>query len=156
MKALLVCLCMGCLLLVSCQCDSVNTAEDKQALEDAIASFYQAVDSGDGAAATALFADDFIMMPNGGTIKQGRENIFENWEKNVEGGFRLRNVKVVDFDFDGTIAYRVNEYDYGYPDKNGEMQWWPTKNIHIWKKQADGSWKLHADIWNSTPEAAGE
>jgi ketosteroid isomerase-like protein len=23
------------------------------------------------------------------------------------------------------------------------------KTLNVWKRQADGSWKLHRDIWNS-------
>jgi len=26
----------------------------------------------------------------------------------------------------------------------------PSKNVRIWKKQADGPWKLQVDVWNSS------
>ncbi len=151
---------MGRLLLISlllvlsacCSQGDVCTDDDRKALEKAIASFYQAVEDGDGEAAVVLFDNDFIMMPNGGTLKAGKDNIAENWKQGVETGFKLRNIEMVDMDFQGNIAYRINQYEYGWPDESGELQWYPTKNIHIWKKQTDGSWKLYADIWNSSPE----
>ncbi|MCK5125314.1 MAG: nuclear transport factor 2 family protein [candidate division Zixibacteria bacterium] len=133
-------------------CSTPDLTNDRKALEEAIASFYQAIEDGDGKAAIALFDESFIMLPNGGSLKQGRANIAESWAQGVENGFRLRNIKMVDMDFDGAIAYRINQYEWGYPDENGEMQWHPTKNMHIWKKQPDESWKLYADIWNSNHE----
>jgi ketosteroid isomerase-like protein len=47
------------------------------------------------------------------------------------------------------MAYTVNSYYYTYHSKDGDAQWHKTKNVHIWKKNEDGEWKLAIDIWNS-------
>jgi ketosteroid isomerase-like protein len=50
----------------------------------------------------------------------------------------------------GDAAYTINDYYYTYHAEGDEPVWRKTKNIHIWRRQADGFWKLHADIWNSS------
>ena len=41
---------------------------------------------------------------------------------------------------------------YAAVNSGDQAEWHKTKNVHVWKKQANGSWRLHVDIWNSTPE----
>jgi ketosteroid isomerase-like protein len=63
--------------------------------------------------------------------------------------FRLKDRQVIDIDAHGDIAYTVNSYSYTWHPVGTEPQWHKTKNVHIWKKDPEGRWKLHVDIWNS-------
>ena len=65
--------------------------------------------------------------------------------------FRIQDRQIVDMDISDDIAYTVNTYVYAWHASGDDPNWYTTKNIHIWKRQADGSWKLHADLWNSSP-----
>ncbi|MFC1481756.1 hypothetical protein ACFL6E_05880 [Candidatus Neomarinimicrobiota bacterium] len=58
----------------------------------------------------------------------------------------MGQVKILDTNISGDIAYTVNAYVYAWYAPGDEPIWYPTKNIHIWKRQANGSWKLHADL----------
>lgn len=132
-------------------CAPVNQEDTGLAeLTHAIEAFYESVESGDNDRRAEMFTDGALMMPNNGAISRGKEAIGEV----VRGGegwvFRIRNLNRVELDLSGDIAYTVNEYEYTWHEEGGEPVWHPTKNIHIWRRQPDGSWKLHVDIWNSS------
>jgi ketosteroid isomerase-like protein len=115
----------------------------------AVDAFYAAVESGDVEARIALFSDDAIMMPNHWTLTEGREAIAEGIRAGDGWVFRLRDRTVVDSDVSGDLAYLANSYEYTWHRQDAEPQWHRTKNVHIWKRDPDGKWKLHLDIWNS-------
>jgi ketosteroid isomerase-like protein len=119
-------------------------------LEQSIATFYEAVELGDKDAHAEMFTSGAMMLPNNGAMIRGKEDIGAV----VRGGegwvFRIRNLERAELDLSGDIAYTVNEYEYTWHAEGDEPTWHPTKNIHIWRRQPDGVWKLHVDIWNSS------
>ena len=115
----------------------------------AIDAFYAAIEAGDTEGHIAMFGADAIMMPNHWTLTRGYEAIAAGLRAGEDAVFRLRNRRIVDADADGNIAYTVNAYDYTYHAAGDQPQWHRTKNVHIWKKDTEGRWKLHVDIWNS-------
>jgi ketosteroid isomerase-like protein len=119
-------------------------------LEQAVAAFYRAVDSGDKDAHAEMFTSGALMMPNNGAIIRGKEDIGAVVRGGAGWVFRIRNLVRAELDLSGDIAYTVNEYEYTWHAEGEEPTWNPTKNIHIWRRQPDGSWKLHVDIWNSS------
>jgi ketosteroid isomerase-like protein len=48
----------------------------------------------------------------------------------------------------GDLAYEYGTYDFATKDKKGEITDEKGKYVVVWKKQADGSWKVAADIDN--------
>jgi ketosteroid isomerase-like protein len=125
-------------------------------LEEAIAAFYAGVEAGEGDRVVTLFDADMVMMPDGGELLVGGEVIAPGWADGVEAGFRLRDVTALRTVRSGDLAYRINQYSWSMPDEAGDLTWYRTKNVHIWKRQPDGSWKLQVDIWNESPEVATE
>ena len=120
-------------------------------LHETIDRFYQAVNDGDAETVIDIFADDATVMPNGGEIIKGKAAIAEMWRRGSAAGFRIRNIAVVRLDVSCDIAYKLSTYEWGMVQDNQETTWYPTKNIHIFKRQPDGTWKLQADIWNESP-----
>jgi uncharacterized protein (TIGR02246 family) len=118
-------------------------------LNAAIDAFYAAVEAGDAEAHIAMFTDDAIMMPNHWTMVEGKPAIAEVIREGAGWVFRLRDRQIVDIDVSRDLAYAVNSYFYTYHPAEGEPQWHKTKNVHIWKRDDEGRWKLHVDIWNS-------
>jgi ketosteroid isomerase-like protein len=125
-------------------------------LEEALAAFYAGVEAGEGDRVVTLFDADMVMMPDGGELVVGGEVIAPGWADGVAAGFRLRDVAALRTVRSGDLAYRINLYSWSMPDEAGERTWYRTKNVHIWKRQPDGSWKLQVDIWNESPEEAAE
>ena len=133
---------------VSAESEGSPSALPPELLET-IDAFYASVEAGDVEARIALFADDAIMMPNHWTRLEGKDAISETFRASASAVFRIRDREVVSSEFSGDLAYTVNAYSYTYHAKDGEAQWHKTKNIHIWRRDADGAWKLRIDIWNS-------
>ena len=118
-------------------------------LQIAIDLFYAATEAGDNEGRIAMFTEDAIMMPNHWTPYKGRETIAEVVRSGAGSVFRIRNREILDMDVDGDLAYVVNTYEYTWHGEGGTPAWRKTKNIHIWKYDASGHWRLHVDIWNS-------
>ena len=138
---LIVGICMGC---------RPEGADDiPQELLAAINEFYAAVEAGDGETRIELFGDEAVMMPNHWTRVEGKEAIAEVIRSGSGWVFKIRDREVIDLDAAGDLAYTVNSYDYTYHAEGTQPQWHRTKNVHIWKRDATGHWKLHVDIWNS-------
>jgi uncharacterized protein (TIGR02246 family) len=133
-----------------CQ-NSGPDAASRAELEVTITAFYDAINSGETAARARFFTDNALILPNGGNPIQGREAIQNMFAAGQNAVFRIRDRKVLDMAVYGDVAYTVNAYDYAYHLPDEDPAWYPTKNAHIWKRQPDDSWQLHADIWNSSP-----
>ena len=136
-------------LALSMGCGAPETGGFPPDLEAALDAFYTAVETGDTEAHIAIFADDAIMMPNHWTMTRGKENIADIFRAGEGYVFRLRDRQIVDFEVGGAMAYVVNSYFYTYHAEGSEPQWHKTKNVHIWKRDDEGRWKLKVDIWNS-------
>jgi ketosteroid isomerase-like protein len=119
-------------------------------LEQAIEVFYASIESGDNNSRAEMFTDGAMMLPDDGAIISGKENVGEVVRSGEEWVFRIRNLRRAETDLSGDIAYTVNEYEYTWHRVDEEPTWHPTKNVHIWRRQDDGSWKLHVDIWNGS------
>ena len=140
-----------CFTFTACQ-KQRDVALEEAGLEKAISAFYQAIEEGDFNKRIGLFSENFIALPNGGQLIQGKDVVKERWGAYQDAIFRIRDLKRIESRISGDIAYTVNEYYYTYHNKGEEPTWHKTKNVHIWERQNDGTWKLHVDIWNSTRE----
>ncbi len=141
---------LALLLGVMLGCGQVCQEEGVPAeLTATIDAFYAAIEAADGEARIAMFTEDAIMMPNHWTMYKGKDQIAEVVRSGEGSVFKIRDREIVDIDVSDRLAYTVNSYYYTWYAEGGEPQWHKTKNVHIWKKDAAGQWKLHADIWNS-------
>ena len=112
--------------------------------------FYTALNNGETSKRLALFSENALVLPDKGKLTlmtDSVKTVWKSWDK--DWVFRLKDIEHVEISLSGDIAYTVNSYSYTFHRKDAEAVWYKTKNVHIWKKQKDGSWKLHVDIWNS-------
>jgi ketosteroid isomerase-like protein len=149
-RALLFCLPVVLLCSACTAVEEVQVSDElPEGLRETIDAFYSSVESADVEARIALFADDVIMMPNHWTMSRGKEDVAAVFRASAGAVFQIRDREVVKASVSGDLAYTVNSYYYTYHAAEDEPQWHKTKNIHIWRRDADGLWKLQADIWNS-------
>ena len=67
-------------------------------------------------------------------------------------GYNLKwQTKKAEVSRSGDMAYSLGEYQWKSKDAKGKDYSENGKYTEIWKKQADGSWKCVADIWNADP-----
>jgi uncharacterized protein (TIGR02246 family) len=133
-----------------------NTDEARASLRQADSAYSAAGHAKDRAAFVAAYTADAMMYPPGAATLSGREAI----DKFLEGvfadsafsaTFRPLDVQV---STDGTMGYTLNEADLTSTGPDKKITTERVRDFHVWKREADGSWKLGIDIWNIGPAAA--
>jgi uncharacterized protein (TIGR02246 family) len=124
-------------------------AIDKKFMEDA--------NRGDAAAGAAAYTDDAILMPPNHSPLEGKQAI-EQYLAEIAPLFQDSNFQLsileVDVQGDTTIVCGTYSANITIPGLDGPMED-RGKTLQAWKKQADDSWKIHRDIWNSNMPIPG-
>jgi ketosteroid isomerase-like protein len=111
----------------------------------------EAVQAGDAATVAAFYTEDATLLPPGAEMVRGLPAVQESWAETFsEGGFMM-NLNTVSVDGAGEFAYEIGTWSMPTGEGEGGVVE-QGKYLVVWKRGADGTWKLHADIWNaSTP-----
>jgi ketosteroid isomerase-like protein len=124
------------------------TAADRAALAQNAEGWARAAEAGDMAALGSFYQEDAILMPPNHEVIRGREGIQAHF-----GAFpTLSDVRLEQIDVGGgpDWAYVRGSYSMTIHIPNVPI---PAsdrgKYIELWEKQADGSWKIARDIYNS-------
>ena len=128
----------------------VDAAAVRQAIEQANANFTQAVKQGDTVAMVANYADDAVMMMEGTPAWHGRSEI----AKQIITAFKpMKGAQVKlttsQVDIGGDYAIETGNYETTVTPPGGKPMTERGKYVTVWKKQADGSWKIYRDVGNS-------
>ena len=130
------------------------TAADEAALARTSEAYSRAAVSGDMAALAALYAEDAILLPPNQGAVEGRGAIqaffetfptiteFQLEQMEIEGGADMAWVR-------GAYSMKIAVPNVAIPASD------QGKYVEIWKKQADGSWMIARDIYNSDLAPAG-
>lgn len=99
----------------------------------------------------SFYSDDAIVMPPNIPTLTGKEPIRALWKSmlgtpSFSGGWQATKVEVAR---SGDLAYVSGNYEFKETDAGGKPITDKGKYLEIWKKQADGSWKCVADMFNS-------
>ena len=121
----------------------------QQAIEDTDARFVEAYNRGDVASVAALYTDDAVLLPPNSETLRGRQAIQEFWNGAWQMGVREVMLQTVSVEDSGHLAYEIGAYTLKIQPEGGEATTDKGKYVVIWKRQADGSWKLAVDIWNT-------
>ena len=125
--------------------------EARAAIEVANAKFSEAFARGDARALSAMYTSDAIAFPPDSEMIRGNEAIGEFWKATRDGGVQSAALTTDDVDRSGDVAYEVGTVSLTIQPAGKEPTTAAAKYVVIWKRQPDGSWKLHRDIWNSLP-----
>lgn len=130
---------------------SLSENPEMQKLKEAIEDFKGAINSPDPEKMEEIWTDDAIFMPQGFEIIKGKKEVVEVWKRNIKNGFRTKDQKIIEIEISGDTGYEVATHFWTVKKEGEEIKWHSSKYVHIWKKQKDGKWKLHLDIWNVNP-----
>ena len=125
--------------------------EAQAAIEAANAKFSEAFARGDAKALSAMYTSDAIAFPPDGDMVHGNEAIGEFWKATRDSGVQTAALTTVDVGRSGDVAYEVGKVSLTIQPAGKALTTAVAKYVVVWKRQADGSWKLHRDIWNSVP-----
>jgi uncharacterized protein (TIGR02246 family) len=132
---------------------SVSAADSKieQAVRDQDAEWSKAAESRDVDKLVSFCADDAVVLPAHAAIattKDSIRNIFQRLLSIPGIALSWKPTKVT-VARSGDLAYSSGTYEMSAPDDSGKSVTDHGKYVAVWKKQADGNWKVAVDIWNT-------
>lgn len=141
--------------LAGLSCQSSSTQSDLQAINRLQDLVDAAIVAGDTEAYVALIADDAVLMPPNAPAVIGKGAI-RAWNEEMSKQFRFESYKSVDDEVvvTGGWAFRRATAEWTLiPSAGGVPVTETGKFIIIYERQADGSWKVARDIWNTNTPA---
>lgn len=118
--------------------------------------FQKAVAEGGGKAFASWFADDAVTLNNGRPAVMGRSAIAAQaqWDpKTYQLTWQPQGAQMGP---SNDMGFTWGHYEGHSKDKNGQPVVISGRYITMWKKVADGSWKVAMDASADEPPAAGE
>jgi len=122
-------------------------------IEAGNAKFGEAFQRGDASAVAALYTEDAMLFPPDSEIIKGRKAIGEFWKKTHDSGVKSAKLTTLDVGTGGDVAYETGTVVLTVQPEGKPASTASAKYVVVWKRQADGSWQLHRDIWNSRAAA---
>ena len=129
-----------------------NVAAVRQSIEAGNAALIAALQKGDSLGAAALYDDSAMVLPSEMPAVSGRDAIRSFWA-GMGGMFSVSNMSLTvgDVVASGDLASETGRFEMTLTPKAKGAK--PIvdkgKYLVVWKKQADGSYKLFRDMWNT-------
>ena len=118
--------------------------------------FGQAVAAGGGKAFAAWFAEDAVTLNNGRPAVLGRANIAAQAQWDPKTYQLTWSPEGAQMGPSNDMGFTWGHYEGHSKDANGQPVVISGRYITMWKKVADGSWKVAMDASANNPPAAGE
>lgn len=118
--------------------------------------FSQAVATGGGKAFAEWFADDAVVLNNGQPATLGRGAIAAQAQWNPKDYQLTWTPQGAQMGPSNDMGFTWGHYEGHAKDKNGQALVISGRYITVWKKMADGSWKVAMDASSNEPAATGE
>lgn len=125
--------------------------QDEDAIRAADAATLRAAKAGDVDGAIANYAEDSSWLPPNSPMIKGKAAIREGWAKLIGSpGFTVDwNISKLEIARSGDLAYTIYAYQLAFQGPDGKPITDRGKDMAVWKKQADNTWKMVADTFNS-------
>ena len=122
-------------------------SEARKAIDKGNAQWIEAWDKADASLIAELFAPDGVQLGRNGKLFKGSQQVLEHMKPVLEGAGKgaKATVTTVDLWLDGETAYETGTYSYSYQE-NGKPVKDEGRYVTIWKRQANGAWKIIMDM----------
>jgi len=145
------------LALLSCaKPEEWDVATVRKAIEEGSAKWTEAYNRGDAAGVAALYTEDATAMPPNSEMVKGRQGIQGLWNNLMTMGVKDVKLTTTDVGGNGNTTYEIGNYSLTIQPEGQAAMTDSGKYVVVWKRQADGTWKLHVDIWNSNMPLPGQ
>lgn len=151
-----ICVLLGCILLISAGCQKPGPSPEtkaaaERAIHDTEVAWSKTAEAKDMEKFVSYYADDGSLFVPNAPVATGKEAIHAA-AKNMFGmpGFALTfSGNKVEAAASGDIGYTYGAYSLTMNGPDGKPMTDRGKYVTVFKKQADGSWKAVADIFNT-------
>jgi len=144
---------VSCAAVLSAACNATPAAgdSDQAAIRAADMAWSKAVQSKQVDASLAFSADDAITLPPNEPMAKGKDAIRKLYEGMfATPGFTISwEASKVEVSKSNDLGYSMGAYEMAMNDPKGNPMKDHGKYLTVWRKQADGSWKSIADMFNS-------
>ena len=122
----------------------MNSSEIRQVVAEANRRFCAAVAGKDYAGIATFYTEQAKLVPPDAPIVSGRKAIEEFWRTMANAiGLSNLTLNTVDIEVDGDVADEIGEAVLTL--ESGQAK---AKYLVVWRRDHDGQWRLHRDIWN--------
>ena len=128
-----------------------GVAEARAAIEAANAKFSEAFGRGDSKALAALYTPDAIVFPPDSEPVRGNEAIGAFWKATRDSGVQSAVLTTLEVGRSGDVVHETGKVTLTIKPEGKEPMTAMSKYVVVWKRQPDGAWKMHWDIWNDLP-----
>jgi uncharacterized protein (TIGR02246 family) len=131
--------------------EAVDVEADIAALQEAMDMYALAMKAGDLDLWMSLYTDDTVKMAPDAPAVFGKEALRASMQPLFDNfTFEEMNIFDVEIQLAGDYAFcRCNFTATMTPKAGGEPAYIDAKDMSIMQRQADGSWKIYWDCWNS-------
>lgn len=136
-------------LSVACQRQADTRAADEATLRNLDAEWSKAAGAKDLEKTVSYYTDDALILPPNIPTIQGKQGARTMWQgmfsvPGFGGGWKATKVEV-----SGDLGWVTGTYELSETDASGRPMVDKGKYLEVWKRQADGSWKCVADMFNT-------
>jgi len=128
--------------------ETFDTAQIRKSIEEVNAKYSEAIKEGNLAGAVAGYTDDATMVPPDGGLIRGKQAIEEYYKTLFQMGMKEVVLTTVEVEGSGGTVYEIGKTRVRIQPEGQEAIQDSSKYLVIWKRQADGTWKVHVDIWS--------
>ena len=144
--------CFLALLVPSCNQPTPDTrATDEAAIREADAAWSKVAEAKQMDSFYEYFLDDAVLLAPNEAMAEGKEAIRKTGDAMFAmPGFAVKwQLTKVEAARSGDLGYSLGTYELSMNDPKGTPMTDRGKYATVWKKQADGSWKVAVDMFNS-------
>jgi uncharacterized protein (TIGR02246 family) len=136
--------------------ETFDVVKVRKSIEESCARYSQAIREGNLAGIVDGYTVDATLVPPDGEIIKGKRAIEELYTKLLQIGMKDIAFTIIEVGGSGDTAYEIGKTKVRIQPEGQTVMIDSTKYLVIWKRQVDGTWKVHADIWNFSVPMAGK
>jgi ketosteroid isomerase-like protein len=128
-----------------------DQARLRAAVEASGARVAAAYNRGDLAGFIQPYAYDVWVFPPNDQPFQGPDAALAYFQRSYDRGFRNFQITTTGLDRQGSMAYETGIYsgEFPTPGQAGAMTRDNGKYVQVWKRNANGEWRIHFVMWSS-------
>ena len=136
--------------------EAPTQAEDIAAIRSGVDEGIAAFHAGDAAALAACYTEDAVVMPPNQPAVIGKEAMQSDFQTRFDQFTGKLTAHTAEVEVAGDWGFiRMNYTETLTPKAGGEPTEDSGKWLQIWRRGADGSWKVAREIWNSDKPLPG-